>query len=70
MIPVIVGFLSGSFVSLDFLSFVSKNRLPRDGLVVKLRPPGTDHRISAVSEHLDSATECGFDPGVSLEAHL
>jgi hypothetical protein len=27
-------------------------------------------KISAVSEHLESATEYGFDPGVSLEAHL
>jgi len=31
---------------------------------------GTDHRISADSEHIVSATESDFDPGVSLEARL
>ena len=31
---------------------------------------GTEHRISAIADHLESASEYGFDPGVSLEAHL
>jgi hypothetical protein len=69
--------LAGCFtIPHELTQLISRRDIPR----FKFRPPfrlsvhkrlgGTEHRISAIADHLESASEYGFDPGVSLEAHL